>query len=92
MLLLMRYMPSELPELVSFGSFGGFFVSAGRRRDSEDEVKSGGGKIEDHAKRFVDGHPLHATRSQGEAAMRELESINKQAASGETLSLQVLHT
>ena len=64
-------------------SFGAF-PAAARRRDSENETAG-----ESHAQKFVHGHPWHASNTKGEAAKRELESVNKRAANEELVSLQV---
>lgn len=62
----------------------GISLAASRRRDSENETAG-----ESHAQKFIHGHPWHASHTKGEAAKRELESINKRAASEEIVSLQV---
>ncbi|BDA47490.1 probable glycosyltransferase BC10 at C-terminar half [Coccomyxa sp. Obi] len=59
------------------------FHTAARRRDSENETAG-----ESHAQKFVHGHPWHASHTKGEAAKRELESVNKRAASEELVLLQ----
>lgn len=65
-------------------SHSGHVPAAARRKDSENETAG-----ESHAQKFVHGHPWHASHTKGEAAKRELESVNKRATSEELVSLQV---